>query len=197
MRSNQEKLEDLILSDPWRHQVLSAVYEIAGCNAWVAAGFVRNAVWDVLFDVDGPDLEDVDVLIFQDAVPNPFSPEQELQDRLATCRPDVPWQVRNQARMHLVNGLPMSASIEEAMTWWPETATAVAVQLQSDKSLSVIAPFGLDDLMTGKLCPCRDDTATRTALLERARSKDWFGRWPGLKVEIETANCGQFGRKNA
>jgi hypothetical protein len=65
----------------------------------------------------------------------------------------VPWEVTNQAGVHLWYttkfGYPIEPirSIEDAVARWPETATSVAVRLRADDTLQVVAPVGLDDLL--------------------------------------------------
>lgn len=181
MPDDRAALAQILLSSPWHAGVLSQLEATAGDAAWIGAGFVRNAVWDAM---DGRPLEmpeDVDVLIHRaDQVE---TAEIELQHRLQVARPDVPWSVRNQARMHTRHGDAPYPAIEDAMRRWPETATAVAVRLDRRDGICVIAPFGLSDLLNGVLRPTDRSDRCRRAFDVRLAKKGWAARWPRLVVE--------------
>ncbi len=188
-------MASLVLADPWRRDVLRIARDRAGPEFWIGAGFVRNPVWDRLYGVAEEPLADVDVIYFDPEDPDPIVREREWERLFGLAQPDVPWQVRNQARMHLVNGGAPATSLTEALEQWAETATAVAVRLTGAGGLDVAAPFGLSDLMERILRPPRMTSVGQAAMLDRARRKGWFRRWPDLTVKIESANCGQFGRE--
>src|SRR5580698_9093541 len=96
-----------------------------GLPDWcIAAGFVRNRVWDHLHGISPPrPPADIDVLYY-DRTDLSKAPEQAFEARLNALLP-APWQVRNQARMHLPKDLPQHASTSDSMTHWLETVTAV------------------------------------------------------------------------
>ncbi len=106
--------------------------------------------------------------------------EQAFEARLTGLLP-APWQVRNQARMHVWKNLPPHASTSDSMTYWLETVTAVGVRLENDNSLTVVAPLGTDDLLG--LC-CRPTAFGRTRRDEyeaRIASKQWRVLWPKVR----------------
>ena len=193
MNNERDALAGLILTDPWRSDLLTVVREEAGEGAWIGAGFVRNLVWDRLFGVEGRALNDVDVVFLDGDAPDPKDQERRLERQLASVRPRVPWQVRNQARMHLEHGHAAYSSLAEALSHWPETATAVAVRVDTEGSLSILAPHGLADLLGGVLRPTRDDREGRALMFDRADRKGWFTRWPGLDVRAEVGTGRQLG----
>ncbi len=175
--------------------VLRAVRALALPDWAVGAGFVRNAVWDHLhgFAASRADIpktaagrngppDDVDVLFFD---PSDCAREREgaLERRLADLMPDVPWSVRNQARMHLRNGDAPYADTEDAIRCWLESATCVAVRLESDDGLAVIAPYGLTDLLALRSRPTPSGRAHPADYRARMRQKDWPARWPRVRVE--------------
>src|SRR5512132_3292888 len=90
-------------------------------------------------------LADIDVLYY-DAADLSRESEQAFEARLTALEP-APWQVRNQARMHVWKGLPQHKSSADSMIYWLETVTAVGVRLEPDDSLTVVAPLGTDDLL--------------------------------------------------
>ena len=85
--------------------------------------------------------------------------------------------------MHLINGHPGYQSLEEGLCHWLETPTAVAVRLEPDGALTVIAPFGLADLFDLRSRPTPVGRARWDDYLARMRAKDWPRRWPRVRVE--------------
>ena len=69
------------------------------------------------------------------------------------ARAPAPWEARNQAAAHIWFPRKFGYEVElfgstaEAIASWPETATAVAVRLNEDDDLTVVAPCGLSDLL--------------------------------------------------
>lgn len=83
--------------------------------------------------------------------------------------------------MHGRNGDAPYASATDAMRYWPETATAVAVRRRGSDGCDIAAPFGLDDLLDLVLRPTsRFRVEKRTIYEDRIRTKGWFGTWPLL-----------------
>lgn len=179
------QVEAIIAADPARLRILKLIQELQLPDCWVGAGFVRSAVWDHLHQrAPSPLPADIDVIWFDRERASP-EVDTEIEVALRGKDPGVGWSVKNQARMHLRNGdLPYS-SATNAMTYWPETATAVAVRLGQGGELEVAAPFGLSDLYNLVVCPTeRFKVVKREAYLDRLREKDWLARWPNLKVVL-------------
>ncbi|UTW55736.1 nucleotidyltransferase family protein [Kordiimonas sp. SCSIO 12610] len=151
-------------------------------HAFVAAGFIRNRIWDHLYGNNGlyPDT-DIDVIYFDKSNKNPeidYALEASLEAKIS-----APWQVRNQARMHEYSGLKPFRSLEHAMAHWPETATAIGVRLSAEQKLEFIAPFGFDDLLnhTLRITP-NMKKHNLPGFQRRFAEKGWLERWPRLKV---------------
>lgn len=166
---------------------LSILGEVAACglpDCWVAAGFVRDLVWDHLHGRT-PELprNDIDVIWFDAARPD-SAQDKALEAQLSVVRPDVRWSVDNQARMHLRDDDPPYASAVDAMRHWPETATAVAVQLAAGGQLRVAAPHGLADLFAiiARPTPGFMTGARHAVHLQRVKDKGWRDRWPLLRI---------------
>jgi hypothetical protein len=111
----------LIVAGPWRRSVLEVVRQHRLPDWAVGAGFVRSAVWDALHGHHEPTpLADVDVLYF-DRSNHSREREVEIEEDLTTAMVNVPWSVRNQARMHLRNGDRPYADTTDALRYWFET----------------------------------------------------------------------------
>ncbi len=169
-------------------RALECVRELGLPDCWVAAGFVRNAVWDHLHLRAASSLpQDIDVIWY---APPDAAPERDaaLEAGLLQRDGSLAWSVKNQARMHLRNGDVAYRSATDAMRHWPETATAVGVRLDDRGGVEIAAPFGLDDLFALVVRPGpRFMAEKRSVYLDRIRSKDWQARWPRLRIETQSA----------
>lgn len=164
---------------------LAAVAALALPDAWIGAGFVRNALCDALhglpFGANPPG--DVDVVWFD---PAHASAEEDaaMEARLRAAMPDAPWSVRNQARMAERHGDPPYAGTVHAMSRWCATTDAVGARLGAS-GVEIAAPWGLDDLFGLVLRPtpaAMADPARRAAFDRRIAEKGWLRRWPALRI---------------
>lgn len=191
----------LIRSCPWLLGVLTTVRDVGdefGLRCWVGAGAVRDLAWDTWYSAnperdpasfDGSGVKDIDVIFF-DAKRTDRSLEAHLEDALTHHRRDVVWDVKNQATVHLWyqdrfgTAVEPLTSVADAVGTWPETATAVAVALTHGGTIDVVAPLGLEDLITGvhRRNPRRVSAAEYRARMQR---KQPAARWPGVRVQAE------------
>jgi hypothetical protein len=95
---------------------------------------------------------------------------------------DVDWSVTNQARMHLHNGDAPYQSTADALRFWLETPTAIAVTLDAADHLHVMAPFGVEDLMGVRVRPTPRGRERIDAYRNRVETKQWQRFWPGLDI---------------
>jgi len=165
-------------------QRMACLRTTAGLNLpdWcIAAGFVRNLVWDRLhgYETTSP-LNDVDVLYFD---PNDVSEDRDraLEKRLLE-QMDMPWSVKNQARMHRRNGDEAYRDTQDAMSYWVEVETAIGARLYGAGRLELMAPFGLAPLMAGTVT-MNTKRPKPEAFRQRVEGKGWLQRWPNLKVK--------------
>jgi hypothetical protein len=181
--NHEAQLKALLAQDRIRMQVLRTVRGLELPDCWVAAGFVRSLVWDHLHQRKVSTLpEDIDVIWF-DAARADKDVDSAMQGELSQRCSTVNWSVKNQARMHLRNADAPYHSATDAMTCWPETATAVGVRLGGDDQIEVAAPLGLDDLFSLVVRPTERFRTEKYALfLDRVQSKRWQEIWPELTV---------------
>jgi uncharacterized protein len=187
MTACERELQRLLRANDWFMTVLRAVRECDPPDWLVGGGVIRSTVWDHLHGYDRPTpLADVDVAFFD---PQDLRPERDaaVQSQLRGRLPEVPWQAKNQAAVHLWyeerfgHAVPPLTSIEDAVGTWPETATCVAVRLLANGDLRVVAPFGLEDLFAPVLRrnPRR---VTLAQFRQRLQEKGIRQKWPGLRV---------------
>ncbi|WP_246033163.1 nucleotidyltransferase family protein [Shewanella canadensis] len=157
----------------------------------LAAGFIRNLAWDRLHGTDASPFTDIDLIYFD---PTDLSRETErrFEAKLRVLAPEYPWSVKNQARMHLRNGDKPYSSALDAMGYWPEKETAIAVSLSpdgaamGDNSLIVegcgivfSSAFGLESLFQLQLTP--NPKRPLTLFNHRLRTKGWLYTYPRLQ----------------
>ncbi|WP_060481001.1 nucleotidyltransferase family protein [Pseudomonas sp. NBRC 111119] len=178
---NRSRIKAIISDDPIRRRVLEIVRSLNLPDCWVGAGFVRNAVWDHLHGRSSSRVStDVDVIWF-DATRCTPEQDEALEAVLSYLDPKVPWSVKNQARMHVKNGDEPYQSATDAMRYWPETATAVAIRMRGDGTYEITAPLGLDDLFDMVIRPAgRFATDKNGIYQDRVTSKNWLKVWPML-----------------
>ncbi|MEE4201108.1 nucleotidyltransferase family protein [Erythrobacter sp.] len=179
-----ERVEAILRADVHRWRLLAIVAQLSLPDCWIAAGFVRNAVWDARHDrPPQPFSDDVDVIWFN-AANCDEKVDRDIEKELRAVDPAVRWSVKNQARMHQRNGDRPYSSAVDAMRFWPETATAVAARRVGDDECIIASSFGLDDLFTLTVRPAGRFRDEKRAIYEaRIRSKRWFERWPRLSEE--------------
>ncbi|QQK79098.1 nucleotidyltransferase family protein [Salicibibacter cibi] len=175
----------VIERDQWMMDILEAVKGLQLPDDWICSGFVRAKIWDTLhgFRKRTP-LPDLDVIYF-DPVSIGESEEKKREEQLRSMLPPIPWSVKNQARMHLVNGVPPYASSVDAISKFPETATAIGVKLRDDARVMLVAPCGVEDVLKGAVQPTPFfmETEERLAVYrERVMKKDWAATWKMLDI---------------
>lgn len=175
-------LIDILRGAPRAVECLEAVRDMGLSDCWIGAGFVRNKAWDVLHGRSAfTALNDVDVVYF-DAVVTDRARETEYERALAAVLSDVPWSVRNQARMHIRNREDPYLDTADAMSRWVQTATAVGARIDEEGEIHILAPHGLDDLVNLILRPTPSHAHRREMFETLIAEKRWLEIWPKLKV---------------
>lgn len=148
-------------------------------DGWLAAGFVRNAVWDSQYGV-ATTTADLDVVYFDPACTS-AARDRDIEFALQQRCPGLRWSVKNQARMHARHGHPAYRSSVDAMARWPERQTAVAARLDRRGDVEGFAVFGFAVLFNGRVE--RNPRCAHGTYGHRCREKRWAERWPGLSVD--------------
>ncbi|UXI04329.1 nucleotidyltransferase family protein [Photobacterium sp. TY1-4] len=176
----QQQIFDWVSQDPLRQQALACVSQLNLPQGYIAAGFVRNLVWDRLHHyAETTPLNDVDVIYFDPAEADPQTSER-YESQLKAQLPQLNWQVRNQARMHVRNGDRPYQSVLDAMSFWVEKETAVAIRQIAPQRYACIAAFGLESLF--QLQVTHNPKRSGSVFEDRLQSKHWLRQWPKLTV---------------
>ncbi|WP_219835092.1 nucleotidyltransferase family protein [Paenibacillus sp. R14(2021)] len=186
MMMNERDIIRLAAEDEWMMDVLRAARSLALPDWWACAGFVRSKVWDTLhgFEVRTP-LPDVDIVYF-DSESTDEAAEKEFERQLRVVMPDVPWSVKNQARMHTLNGNPPYASSVDAISKFPETVTALGLSMDDKGDMRLAAPCGIDDLvlMIVRPTPYVQAHPAMFGLYEnRMAKKNWRAVWHRIEIQ--------------
>jgi hypothetical protein len=182
-RDLESALIGLVRADSAAMAALAAVRDLGLPQGAIGAGFVRALVWDHLSGFARRSaVEDIDVLYHD---PADLDPAREVvhEARLAQALLQLPWSVRNQARMHLRNGDAPYRNLDDALRHWLETPTCVALSLGPDDAIAVTAPFGLADLFALVIRPTPRGREKRAAFDARVAAKGWLRRWPLARLE--------------
>ena len=176
------QLEQIVTGTSWLMRALEAVRSVGLPDWYLAAGAIRNTVWDALHGLPSPGpLGDLDVIYFDQT-----DMADGAQEALCAALPAYRWEVTNQATVHswqsAATGREIApyASIAAAVASWPETATAVGVRLTLGGELEILAPFGLEDLFS-MLVRRNGEASDPLAFDARWREKAWQLRWPRLR----------------
>jgi hypothetical protein len=175
-----------ILEDSWMQEVLKAVTSLKNNSLWISGGFVRNKIWDYKHRYRiRTRLGDVDIIYFDQANIS-VETDHSIESKLKTLLPNIIWSVKNQARMNTKAGDEPYTSLYDALYKWPETATAIAIQIDEHGFLKIIAPYGYDDLFSLVVRP--PDYFRRHHIdryLERIKNKNWIQIWPKLNIKLK------------
>ena len=192
MTSLETRLADIVRADPGLMHVLTTVRGL-GLDDWrVFSGAVYQSVWNAVTGRPaGYGVRDYDLGYFDPDVS--WDAEDAVIKRVAAAF-DPPFrdmvEVRNQARVHLwfegKFGEPYEAltGTDQALARFVAPAFAVGVRLEPDDTISVAAPFGLEDVFSLTIRPNPDRPLARGWDKAVANAT---ARWPELTiVEPET-----------
>lgn len=185
MLKNEEDIIKIIMDDNWMMEILRATESLDLPDWWICAGFVRSKIWDTLHGFSNrTSTPDVDVIYFDKENLDEMI-EKNIEDKLRNIIPDIPWSVKNEARMHVVNHIPPYSSSVDAISKFPETATALGVKMDKNGNVILAAPCGIDDVINLQLKPTSFfiQTKERAAIYEeRIIKKNWKSNW--FKIQV-------------
>ena len=184
----KKALEQIIRSQPMLMELLAELREFSLPDWLLVSGAIYNNVWNFLTErpfMRG--VKDFDVFYFDDADLS-YGAEDEVIKRAERrfAHLPAPVEVRNQARVHLwyeekfrQKFSPLTSSAEMLSRFASKTH-AVGVRLEANDTISIVAPFGLDDIFSFRIVPNYrlDNRAAHEAKAKRAKQN-----WPELVVE--------------
>ncbi|MBP1040550.1 nucleotidyltransferase family protein [Vagococcus sp. BWB3-3] len=173
----------LFKSNATIEKILTIISEIEGVTCYLAAGTLRNFVWDCLAKKESSHLTDVDIIFFDTEVT--YEETCQLEERLRQSHPTFDWEVKNQVYMHQHNPKTAPyANLVESLSAFPETCTAIALRKVEDR-YELLAPHGIADLVAFEVRPTEHfmGNSERLAIYrKRVIDKQWQNIWPRLRL---------------
>ena len=152
---------DIVSGDPLVGDALARARTLALPDWLVVSGALYNSVWNHLTGKrPGYGIKDVDLFYFDDSDLS-YEAEDAVIRRAARHFEGLtlPVEVRNQARVHLwfpqKFGIPFVplASSSEMLGRYASKTHSVGARLEADDTLTIVAPFGLDDIFSFRIVP--------------------------------------------
>ncbi|WP_419393085.1 nucleotidyltransferase family protein [Cytobacillus praedii] len=185
MLKSKEDIIAIIEEDQWMMELLRNAKKLNLPDWWICAGVVRSKIWDVLHGfMERTRIPDVDVIYYDQTNLDELE-EKRLEKELYSLLPAIPWSVKNQARMHVINNFPPYLSSVDAISKFPETVTALGVKLDDDDNLILTAPCGIRDVLNMEVKPTPIFKETKELTLiyeERLKKKSWSSVWDKVTV---------------
>src|SRR5699024_11059927 len=185
LKSEKDILK-IISEDDWMMDILTTAKSLNLPDWWVCAGFVRSKIWDILHGYcERTPIPDIDVIYFDDTNLNE-NEEKRLEEILISIHPNEPWSVKNQARMHITNNISPYSSSFDAISKFPETATALGVKFDANDTLILAAPHGVADVLSLEVKPTdyfKEDEERMAIYKQRIATKNWKSNWGKIKVQ--------------
>ena len=180
---NEQEILNIFSENSDMITILEIIRDLGLQDSWLAAGSVRNFIWNLLSDKSPFDREtDVDVIFFDPDVS--YEETLSLEKKLREDFPQYQWELKNQVYMHLhsPHTAPYTSS-RDAMSKYPERCTAVGLRLNEDSTLDLFAPYGLEDILKFQVSPTSHflENEDRMKLYqERLSKKNWQEKWKNL-----------------
>ncbi len=186
-RDRRAMLELILRTDPLVMDILRRARALALPDWRLVSGAIYQSVWNALTGrPPGYGIKDADLVYF-DASDLSFEAEDRVIRAVSPAFEGIglPVELRNQARVHLWfperfgAAYPQLACTEEALLNYASRTHAVAVRLEADGRLDIIAPFGLADIFAMRIVPNPALDNARTHAEKARRMKDL---WPEVEV---------------
>ena len=183
---NETEILDSFRENPDMMAILTIIRDLELKDSWLAAGSVRNFIWNLLSDKPSFDREtDVDVIFFDPDVS--YEETLAIESKLREDFPQYQWELKNQVYMHQhsPHTSPYRNSCD-AMSKYPERCTEVGLRLQADATLELFAPYGLEDILNFQVRPTPHflENQDRMNLYQKRLSKkNWREKWKNLTVK--------------
>lgn len=188
----EDRLREIVRATPTTWEVLRTVRGLDLPDWMIFSGAVYQPVWNALTGRDPAyGIKDYDVAYHDDSDTSYEAEDVVIQRVAAAFAPPLRdlVEVRNQARVHLWfekkfgadEPYPPLEDSAAALKRFVATAFCVGVRLEADDSLSVWAPFGLEDLFAMRLRP--NPLRVKGAGGWERTTGSAKARWPEITIE--------------
>lgn len=188
----EDRLREIVRATPTTWKVLETVRELDLPDWMIFSGAVYQPVWNALTGREPAyGVKDYDVAYHDDSDTSYEAEDVVIKRVAAQFEPPLRdlVEVRNQARVHLWfekkfgadEPYPPLEDSAAALKRFVATAFCVGVRLESDDTLRVWAPFGLEDLFAMRLRP--NPLRIKGAGGWERTTGSAKARWPEITVE--------------
>ncbi|PRY26197.1 hypothetical protein CLV78_101292 [Aliiruegeria haliotis] len=182
--AQRQALETAVCASPRMAGVLAKARALDLPDWWIVSGAIYNTVWNWL--TDRPDMHGVkDIDLFYFDPDTSYDAEDGIIREVAAAIPGAPpVEVRNQARVHLWyerhfgHPYPALQSAAEGIDRFASRTHAIGLRLESDDSLTLYAPYGLQDVFAFRLTP---NTLLPNRATHEAKAARQLAHWPELE----------------
>lgn len=192
------RLADALIANGLLWECLGRVSAIAG--AFLGAGCVAQTVWNVAHGKPpAADILDYDLVYFDPDLSEEREDRIRVEAEALVADLGITLDVKNQARVHVWYAdrfgyaIEPYESLEDAISTWPTTATSVGVRFDGER-LTVVAPFGLDDLFD---LVVRANRIQITPEIYAAKVSRWQPLWPRVTILPWKEGVGTPGERRA
>lgn len=184
---NEKIVKRIISKNKDLMQILRIIKLLDLKQGVLAAGSIRNTVWQVLSGQQVSLENDVDLVYYDPSKPQNY--DFFIESQLRENYPEYNWQVKNEVYMHDYDFKKENpfVSVEDAIAHFVETPTCIGAYLNTNEILKLIIPYGVDDLVNFTCRPVpafREDQQHLDIFKNRIRCKKWIKKYPQLKVIV-------------
>ena len=180
---NEQEILEVFRENLDMMAILETIRNLGLKDSWLAAGSVRNFIWNLLSDKSPFDCEtDVDVIFFDPDIS--YEETLSLEKKMRADFLQYQWELKNQVYMHQhsPHTSPYTSS-RDAMSKYPERCTAVGLRLNEESALELFTPYDLEDILNFQIRPTPYflENEDRMELYRiRLSKKNWQEKWKNL-----------------
>jgi len=183
--SSSQQQEDYIISilekNKTVQQILNQLQQ-QDESLYLGGGVIRNLIWDNLHGYKKmTPIDDIDV-IYYNKLCTSKERDKEIESKLHEKMSTYKWSVKNQARMHTINNDDPYMSLYDAVSKWPETASAMLFRKDKTGTYDIVAPFGFDDLFKLIVRPTPHFYKKLDKYQQRVSTHNWQKNWNRLTI---------------
>ena len=187
--AQERVLEEILRGQPHLMAILEGMNALGLPDVLLGSGAIYNSVWNALTGrpvLTG--INDADVVYFDDSDLSYAAEDAVIRRAEAQFAGlPIPVELRNQARVHLWFSerfgfdYPQLTCSADMMLFFATRTHAVAARLEADGTISIHAPFGLDDMFSFRVTPnpVLPNRATHERKAARAKAI-----WPELEIVL-------------
>ena len=187
----QEQLEKLVSTNIEIQEIFKILRKFHLGHAYLCAGSIRTLVWNSL-NQKPTNLVLGNLDIFYNSQFETAEEHQVLNTQLNQTYSKYLWSLHNLSQVNPHTGHHQGGqTVLDGIATFPETASAIGINLDFQGKVTIIAPYGLNDLFEFRLQPTPNFATSQAKLdlfTKRIERKQWLTTWPQVKVVLPKLN---------